>query len=43
MSEENADKFDVHANFTIHYDLFTPKPKENIYFDDSYYADVNFK
>jgi len=40
--EENADKF-VSANFTIHYDLFTPKPKENIYFDDSYYADVNFK
>ena len=40
--EGNADKF-VSANFTIHYDLFTPKPKENIYFDDSYYADVNFK
>jgi opacity protein-like surface antigen len=40
--EENTDKF-VSANFTIHYDLFTPKPKANIYFDDSYYADVNFK
>jgi len=41
-AEENTDKF-VSANFTIHYDLFTPKPKANIYFDDSYYADVNFK
>jgi opacity protein-like surface antigen len=40
--EENTDKF-VSANFTIHYDFFTPKPKANIYFDDSYYADVNFK
>jgi len=40
--EGNSDKF-MSANFTIHYDLFTPKPKENIYFDDSYYADVNFK
>jgi hypothetical protein len=40
--EGNADKF-MSANFTIHYDLFTPKPKANIYVDDSYYADVNFK
>lgn len=40
--EEGADKF-MSASFTIHYDLFTPKPKENTYFDDSYYADVNFK
>ena len=40
--EENSDKF-ISANFTIHYDLFTPKPKEHIYVDDSYYADVNFK
>ena len=39
--EEAADKF-MSASFTIHYDLFTPKPKE-IPFDDSYYADVNFK
>lgn len=39
--EEAADKF-MSASFTIHYDLFTPKPKENTYFDDSYYADVNF-
>ena len=40
--EAAADKF-MSASFTIHYDLFTPKPKENIYVDDSYYADVNFK
>ena len=40
--EEAADRF-MSANLTIHYDLFTPKPKENTYFDDSYYADVNFK
>ena len=39
--EENADKF-ISANFTVHYDLFTPKPKQNIYLDESYYADVNF-
>ena len=41
-AEDKSDKF-MSANFTIHYDLFTPKPKEFIYFDDSYYADVNFK
>ena len=41
-AEENADKF-TSVSFTIHYDLFTPKPKANIYVDDSYYADVNFK
>jgi len=29
-------------NFTIHYDLFTPNPEENTYFDDSYYLDVDF-
>jgi hypothetical protein len=40
--EGTSDKF-MSASFTIHYDLFTPKPKENTYFDDSYYADVNFK
>ena len=39
--EENADKF-VSANFTVHYDLFTPKPNQKIYLDESYYADVNF-
>jgi len=41
-AEENADKF-TSVSFTIHYDLFTPKPKANIYIDDSYFADVNFK
>jgi len=41
-ADDNSDKF-MMASFTIHYDLFTPKPKKNIYFDDSYYADVNFK
>ena len=40
-AEENADKF-VSANFTVHYDLFTPKPNQKIYLDESYYADVNF-
>ena len=40
--EGNSDKF-MSANFTIHYDLFTPKPTVETYFDDSYYADVNFK
>jgi cell division protein FtsN len=40
--EDAADRF-MSANFTIHYDLFTPRPREDIYFDDSYYADVNFK
>jgi len=39
---EAADNF-LSVNFTIHYDLFTPTPKEDDYFDDSYYADVNFK
>ncbi|MBT3612612.1 MAG: outer membrane beta-barrel protein [Flavobacteriales bacterium] len=39
--EDNSDKF-ISANFTVHYDLFTPKPNQNIYLDDSYYADVNF-
>ena len=31
------------TDFTIHYDLFTPKPKEYVYVDESYYKDVNFK
>ena len=44
MSKENEGKADGYKslNFTIHYDLFTPKPKENTYFDDSYYEDVDF-
>jgi len=44
MSKENEGKADGYKslNFTIHYDLFTPKPKEDTYFDDSYYVDVDF-
>jgi hypothetical protein len=44
MSKENEGKADGYKslNFTMHYDLFTPKPKENTYFDDSYYQDVDF-
>jgi len=44
MSKENEGKADGYKslNFTMHYDLFTPKPNENIYFDDSYYLDVDF-
>jgi hypothetical protein len=44
MSKENEGKVDGYKslNFTMHYDLFTPKPKENTYFDDSYYVDVDF-
>ena len=41
VNEGNADGYKS-LNFTVHYDLFTPNPKENSYFDDSYYADVNF-
>ena len=45
MSKENEGNADGYKqlSFTMHYDLFTPKPKEDTYFDDSYYADVNFK
>ena len=44
MSNKNKDKSDGYKslNFIIHYDLFTPKPRENAYFDDSYYQDVDF-
>ena len=44
MSNENTGNADGYKslNFTMHYDLFTPKPKENTYFDDSYYLDVDF-
>jgi hypothetical protein len=44
MSEinENADGYKS-LNFAIHYDLFTPgKNTDKDYFDDSYYADVDF-
>jgi len=40
-NEGNADSYKS-VNFTVHYDLFTPKQKENTYFDDSYYVDVDF-
>ena len=44
ISKENEDKADGYKslNFTIHYDLFTPKTKDKNYFDDSYYSDVDF-
>lgn len=38
----NNDNFTV-VGFTMHYDLFTPKPQEINYYDESYYVDVNFK
>jgi sulfur carrier protein ThiS len=39
---EESDNF-MSASFTIHYDLFTPSKKvDDDYFDDSYYADVDF-
>jgi len=31
------------VNFILHYDLFTPKSNTDEYYDDSYYADVDFK
>ena len=45
MSKENEGNADGYKslNFTIHYDLFTSIPKDDDYFDDSYYADVNFQ
>ena len=44
MSKESAGNADSYksVNFTVHYDLFTPKQKENTYVDDSYYVDVDF-
>jgi len=44
MSQENPDQADGYKSlqFTIHYDLFTPRPKNDNYFDNSYYADVDF-
>jgi len=44
MSKENQDMADGYKslNFTLHYDLFTQNPKQNTYFDDSYYIDVDF-
>ena len=39
--EGNADGYKS-LNFTIHYDLFSPDKNSDDYFDDSYYADVDF-
>ena len=41
-SEEKGNDNYKSLNFTMHFDLFTPLPKENVYFDDSYYIDVDF-
>ena len=41
-SLENNDNFTV-VNFMVHYDLFTPKPDEYNYYDESNYTNVNFK
>ena len=44
MSKATPDKADGYKslNFAIHYDLFTTGKNDNIPFDDSYYADVDF-
>ena len=39
---ESNDNFTV-VNFTIHYDLFTPKPDEYNDYDESNYTNINFK
>lgn len=39
--DEAADKFVV-TSFSISYDLFTPKPHDEVYVDDRYYAEVDF-
>lgn len=41
-SSENNDNFSV-VNFTLHYDLFTPKPDDYNYYDETNYTNVNFK
>ena len=43
VEEGGSDNFLV-TTFTVHFDLFTPKPrKRKAYFDQSFYAEVNFK
>ena len=42
MSKENKSDGYKSLNFNIQYDLFTPKQKENTYFDDSYYVGIDF-
>ena len=39
---ENNDNFTV-VNFTLHYDLFTPKADDYNYYDETNYTNVNFK
>ena len=39
---ESNDNFSV-VNFTLHYDLFTPKPDEYNDYDESNYTNINFK
>ena len=39
---ENNDNFSV-VNFTLHYDLFTPKPDDYNYYDETNYTNINFK
>ena len=39
---KNNDNF-MSVNFTIHYDLFTPKPDYYNYYDESNYTNINFK
>ena len=42
MSEnDGADSYKA-LKFAIHYDLFTPQQNKDDYFDESYYADVDF-
>ena len=41
ISEKN-DNFSV-VNFTFHYDLFTPKPDDYNYYDETNYTNINFK
>ena len=40
-NKDNSDGYKS-LNFAIHYDLFTTGKNDNIAFDDSYYADVDF-
>jgi hypothetical protein len=40
--DENNDNMMI-TDFTIHYDLFTPKPRKNIDANEAYYNSVNFE
>ena len=41
-SKGNSDNY-LGSKITIHYDLFTSSKKKSVYYDESYYKDVNFK